>query len=512
MFKTAGLLFFLLATPAHAAAPAPKPAAAIVSKYPAATEADVLCANTAARVEMARRFAARRDILNWGKMLFPEKFNLPFCAEMHGYFVNIRGAELTNTEAPRNHAKTTIKCFLIPLFQALEEPDTFRHYLNIQSTDEKALAVNRSIKIELDENKELREIYGNQIGERWTDQQFVLRNGVVFTAKSAGQSLRGIQYRSKRPDYIIVDDLYDEDDLNNPESTLKKNSWFWGTLYLARAKSKRCSIHVQGTAINNEDLLEELKKKDRWASKTFKAVKDWDAKIVLWPELNTFASLEADRADMGSLIFFREMQNERWDESTAIVKRAWLKDWEYDPTNLVFNLHYFVAAVTLNVDPSIGKNATNDATAMVLLYRTQYDDGRGQEFLIEGLWNEHLTMDKRVMRMQEIADTQKDNTRYPITVANIEGVAGFKDFVAEVKRRTNIPVKEIDVHKDKITVLQNKSKFFEQGKVKISNRVDPKLRDLLVYQLTTNYPKHDDLRDALLLGLDDKGGLWRHVV
>lgn len=98
-----------------------------------------------------------------------------------------------------------------------------------------------------------------------------------------------------------------------------------------------------------------------------------------------------------------------------------------------------------------------------------------------------------------------------VTQANIEGIAGFKDFVAEVRRRTNLPVREIDWVKDKITNLENKSHYFENGKVKLNKHIDPKLKDVLKYQLTTNHPQHDDLRDAVLLCLEDGSGLWNFV-
>ena len=459
-------------------------------------------------LELARRYAKAGDILNWGKVLFPEKFPLGFCEELHKYFVEIRGDEMTNTEAPRNHAKTTIKCFLIPIFQALEEPETFRHYLNVQATHTKSAAVNLSIRTELERNTLLHELYGEQVTkEKWTDAQFVLKCGVVFSAIGAGESIRGLNYNNLRPDYMLIDDLYDEEDINNPESTLKKNNWFWSSLYPARAKSSRFSIHVQGTAINNEDLLEELKKKDRWKSRTFRAIKDWDTKKVLWPELNTYDSLMADLKDMPSVIFHREMQNERRDEASAIVKRSWLEGWEYDsiPDDRT------IVSVELGVDPSIGAKVMSDFTGVSLIAKTRYQDSMsGYEYWIEGLWEEHASLDERVRLLESI----KNGLTQSINRANIEGIAGFKDFVAEVRRRTNLPVREISNVKDKISTLESKSHHFENKRVHISRKIPQKLRDTLLYQLTTNVPKHDDVRDAVLLCLESpQAGMgWRPVI
>jgi hypothetical protein len=486
------------------------------------------------QVERARRAAAAGDVLGWGAACFPHIFDAPFCQELHGYLVRVRLEDFTSVEAPRGHAKTTLSCFLVPLYQALNEPQLFAHYLNIQATDEKALAINRTIRGELESNVVLRRIYGEVRGARWTDQQFVVvvrkdghEHEVIFTAKSAGQSLRGINYKLKRPDYIVVDDLYNEDDLNNPESTEKKNAWFNGALMYARAKTRRSSVHLRGTAINQQDQLEKNKKnakaspltdvpdatpEGRWVCRTFKAILDWDKGTVLWPELNTFASLLQDQHDSGSFIFAREMQNERWDEVSAIVKRSWLypadaPSWEFDPAELqIDGRKRILVAVRVGNDPSIGEKNTNDFNGVALVYVVREEGAKVNTFYIVGLWNDHLSLVQRADLLDDIRKAQVEAKR-PVTEARIEGVAGFRDYVAEVRRRVALRVKTIGKDEnrvvDKITNLQNKSKFFENGRVKLSSRIEPRLKKLLTEQLTLNYPPHDDLRDALLLVLDD---------
>lgn len=467
------------------------------------------------RVDLAKEYAKEKNVLQWGKMLFPEKFYLPFCYKLHDHMVNTRMDEFTDTEAPRNHAKTLIRGFLIPLFQALNEPEAFQHYLNVQSTNAKAIAINSSIRVELERNDEVKEIYGDQVGtDRWSDHQFVLKNETIFTAVSAGQSIRGINYRNIRPDWILVDDLYDEDDINNPDSTEKKTAWFWGSLYPARAKSRRCSIHVQGTAINNEDILESLKKNPDVKSMTFKAVEDWDKKTVLWPELNTFESLEKDREKMGSVIFMRELQNERRDESTAIVKRSWLQNWEYDPIELRRELKEgrtrCLIGVIVGNDPSIGKDSEADDTGTVLVYKTGWFDAReGNEFWIDWLEGNKLTLVERIEQLKFLYRRQAPGEA--ITAVEIEAIGAFDDYASEVIRKTNLPVHRVEWVRDKISNLESKSHFFENAKVHLNKNIDPKVKEKLIHQLTTNHPKHDDLRDAVLLTLDDTSGLWGFV-
>ena len=502
------LAAFLSAQPSHAAVqqhPHPRLAELLGAVADGITREDPRDMAAEDRIAAARKAAAAGDVLSWGLALFPETFTVQFCPALHQHLVDQRAHDYTSDEAPRGHAKTTIACFLVPLYQALEEPDTFRHYLNVQATEEKALAINRAIKVELEENEELRAIYGNQVGERWTDQQFVLRNGVVFSAKSAGQSLRGIKYRSLRPDYILVDDLYDEAEISNIEATKKVNAWFWGTLYPSRAKARRSAIHVLGTAANKADILEQLKTKPRWRSATFRAITDHDKKQVLWPELNSYDSLMAEAADMPSVMFNREYQNERRDDSESLIKQAWIR--YYDPATLTFDDGHKLVAVLLGVDPSIGavpadgKKPKSDFTGAVLAYQTRWADAPPGVFnyYIAGAWNERLSLNKRVELLQRI----QAGADRPITKAKIEGIAGFKDFVSEAKRLTNIPIEEVGKVKDKMTNLENKSGYFENGRVFISEGIDPKMRELLVDQLTTNNPTHDDLRDAVLLVLPE---------
>jgi len=468
-----------------------------------------------ARIELARRSAKKKDILTWGACLFPDKFYLPFCHKLHDYLISIRMDDFTNTEAPRNHAKTIIKAFLIPIFQAVEEVDLFQHYLNVQATNVKAIAVNSTIRIEFERNEEFREIYGDLVGtDRWSDHQFVLKNNTIFTAISAGQSIRGINYRNIRPDYTVADDLYNEEDINNPVSTEKVNDWLWGSLYPARAKSRRCSFHVQGTAINNEDILEKLKNKEGVKSATFKAIEDWDKKIVLWPELNTFESLIQDKDRMGSVIFYREMQNERRDETTSIIKRAWLQNWEYDPIELRSELAKgstrVLLAVIMGNDPSVGKDKEADDTGTAVVIKTGWLDAKeGNEFWIDWVDGQKLTVIERIDQLITLNAQRPPNEK--VTTVEIEAIGAFDDYASEVIRKTNLPVHRVEWVKDKITNLINKSRYFENGKVHLNKNIEPKIKDKLIHQLTTNYPKNDDLRDAVLLCLDDTSGTWEFV-
>ncbi len=455
------------------------------------------------RLSIARAAVAAGDMLSWGAAIFPEKFPLEFCYALHQYIIDVAMEEFTSTKAPRYHSKTTVSCFLVPMYLGIYHPTLFRHYLQVQANQDKAVAANRSIKVEFEENVLLRALVGNMKGSRWTDGQFTLSNGVCYSAVGAGQSIRGLNYRNMRPDFIMPDDLYDEDDIHNPEAIEKKDAWFWSTLYPARAQGRRTAIHVTGTAFSKLDIYSRLEKIDYVKSKTFQAIiGPWENKQVLWPEKNTFESLMRDKELMTNSIFMREMQNEPLDDSASLVKLAWIKG--YDPDQLAPAGTFQYVGCYLGADPSIGEKEENDFAAFVLIYVYRYTDGRGYFYYIDQMWNEHLSLDKRVKLLQDIQDRQPEHRK--ITMAFIEGIAGFKDFVAEVRRRTNIPVRQIPEPgkkiMDKLANLEVKAWFFENGRVFLNKNIDPKLKDNWKYQMCNNHPRYDDLRDATLMPLE----------
>ena len=459
----------------------------------------------AIRVVMLRRAAAAGDVLTWGAIAMPDKFNLPFCRELHEYLVKIRGEKITAVKAPRGFAKTVIGCNLIPLFQGLHEPKLYKFYLNVQANDEKGLAVNRAIKQEIEENEVLRAAYGNQISSRWTDSEFQLRNGVVFKSVGAGVSIRGLQYRNMRPDYAMIDDLYDESDIYSLDSTRRVNDWLKGTLFKVMARGRRTSFHVRGTAINKGDILTEMVAWPGCVSKTFSAISE-DGKS-LWPDLYTLEDLAEDRTRLGTVIFNRELMNLCQDDSEAIVKNAWLTDWEYDPeikwAVLGSQANFRISNVVLGCDPSTGEKEIGDPAGFAVVIKTT-GPGTRFDYWIEALHNQVMTWDERLAQLERMQAMQNaKGVEFKLRRAQIEAIGGFKDFGNQAKAKTSLPVELITWVKGKKANLASKAGHFEFGRVHISKKIPADLRNTLIEQLTQNEPPKDDLRDSVLLCMEE---------
>ncbi len=436
----------------------------------------------------------KKSVLEWGKYYFPDKFEFPFCKELHEYLIEIMQDPFTCTLAPRGYAKTTIQCFLIPIFLALNYPRKFKHFLNVQATSSKARIVNLAIRHEIENNEGLRQDYGDLFSpEKWTERQFVLRNGVIFTALGSLESVRGINYKNIRPDYAIFDDIYDDDDAENIERIRKINNRFWRSFYSAMAKpvgQKLVCIRVQGTAMHRIDLLHELAEKTRWRHRKFQAVKDFKLKLVLWPEVETFELLMLKKEDMGSISFMRELQNEVRNDENAVISTEWIQGYDSIPEEET------IVWKRLCVDPAVKEREINDPTGIIGIAKTNYEN-----YYIFYANSLRISDDKLKKLIKELFEL------YNFDLLKGEGISAFDWIWRDIRRSTNIPVKSITSVAGKLTRLIKKQHKFENFKVFISNDIPKKHRDDLIEQLTNNYPSHDDLRDATMLGLEEEGNV-----
>ncbi len=484
--------------------------------------------NLLARADKAERCAKRKDILGWLRAVNPVIYHLTFC-ELHDYQVATRYEPEAGIEAPRYHAKTAIGCSGIPLFLAYEEPDTYDYFLNVQANEKKALAVNLGIKLEVEQNEVLRLVYGDQVGrDKWTDFLFVLKSGVVFQAATMGQSLKGTNYRLRRPNYVILDDAYDDEDITNLESTMKKNDWVESTLEKMLANDRPSVWRWQGTAVNDADGLKKMEERSKVpgsrvkfrrfaAYGTFDADGKWiDDGSVLWPALRDHDGWTAKQTAPGvnQTIFNREIKNIRGGDSEAVVHKEWLEspNWEYDPdVDIRFGVDHVLLAVIICCDPSVGKHDENDPTGFVVLLKTQRMDGSLPVYWIDAARNERLSPQARIDQIK--AWLKEYRRRFPNANAfevRVETVAGFSDFGDQVAASVDAPVEAIPQTKDKLAHLGSKAILIQNRRVRLNKRIDGILKTTIKYQFTTNHPTHDDLRDAALIGFDaNDAGIWR---
>ncbi len=155
-------------------------------------------------------------------------------------------------EAFRKAAKSTIVAEEGTIVQAgLTE---FRNCLLIGASYERACERLESIKHEIENNDDLEQAFGVlKSTSAWANDKIVLTNGVCIQAKGAGQSLRGVKHLAQPPDYVVIDDLEDEDSVRTPEARNQMLRWLYATLMPAVTREAR--IRLIGNRLDPEAVI-----------------------------------------------------------------------------------------------------------------------------------------------------------------------------------------------------------------------------------------------------------------
>lgn len=139
-----------------------------------------------------------------------------------------------------------------------------------------------AIKYEIESNETLIEVCGELKGETWREDEIVLANGTKIKAFGVGQQIRGKkEKRSRRPDFIVCDDLEDEENARTPEARKKLLSWVMRALYPA-LHPKKGRLRLIGTPMDTDSLIVRLSQSKDFVSLAF-PVMDADGN-PLWPE------------------------------------------------------------------------------------------------------------------------------------------------------------------------------------------------------------------------------------
>ena len=147
----------------------------------------------------------------------------------------------------RGSAKSTLSEEAITLAAFLR---WFNNCLLIGSSEARAAERLAAISHELKTNDGLREVFGDPVGEVWTQTKLVLSTGQCIQAMGAAQDIRGIKHLDWRPDFVVVDDFEDRDNVQTPEGRRKTMRWFLGEMLPACDPRRR--VRVLATPMDAE--------------------------------------------------------------------------------------------------------------------------------------------------------------------------------------------------------------------------------------------------------------------
>ncbi len=219
-------------------------------------------------------------------------------------------------EAFRKAAKSTLTEEAVVLRAALGE---FKNCLIVGASYERACERLESIGHIIETNEMLEQVFGSLRGATtWTESKKILSNGVVIQAKGAGQSLRGVKYHEFPPDFVMIDDLEDEESTKTPGSRKEMLNWVYSTLIAALEKEAK--IRFLGNRLDPEAVIVVVSKQPNWQH-LFYPIMYQDLEtgddIPTWPDKFPLEWIYAKRTEMQRLGLLDKFNQEYMCQSEA---------------------------------------------------------------------------------------------------------------------------------------------------------------------------------------------------
>lgn len=226
----------------------------------------------------------------------------------------------------------------------------------VGKSEENAKTLLGDIQAELQYNQRYIHDFGEQynVGS-WEEGEFVTRSEVAFFARGRGQSPRGLRYRSHRPDYVIIDDLDDDELVESPARVNKLFDWLRSALFGTLDGGRGRFIMVGNLIAKNSVLAKWCDIKSVHVTR----VNIYDNKgNISWASKWTQGEVRDIEMVVGYRAFQKEYMNNPIIEG-AVFKNEWIR-WGKRPAWNKFS------EIILYIDPSFKGSTKNDFKAAKL--------------------------------------------------------------------------------------------------------------------------------------------------
>ncbi|MDD7277855.1 MAG: hypothetical protein SPI24_07445 [Bacteroidales bacterium] len=275
-------------------------------------------------------------------------------------FHNAAAAKVKNTpnlkavfKWPRGHAKSTHFDIFMPLWLMFQPKRLINFMVVVGKSEDSAQRLLSDIQAELEYNKRIIADFGEQknLGH-WQDGEFTSQSGVKFLACGRGQSPRGLREREARPDYIVIDDLDDDELCRNEKRVNELTDWVKEALFGALDVGRGRFIMV-GNLISKTSVLANIAKTKGVHVSEIKAV-DKDGEPV-WKEKWTKEEAQEYADFVGYRAWQKEMMHNPIRDG-SIFKHEWIRYKKVLPLNKYEMLVCYT-------DPSFKSTTNNDYKA-----------------------------------------------------------------------------------------------------------------------------------------------------
>ena len=256
----------------------------------------------------------------------------------------------------RGHAKSTHIDIFIPMWLKCQEKRQINTMVLVGKSEANAIQLLGDLQAELQFNKRYIRDFGEQYSTgQWTDGEFITTDGCSFNALGRGQSPRGLRERENRPDYIVIDDLDDDELVENDSRVRKVTDWVRTALFGCFGAEGGRFIMV-GNLISKNSVLANISKIQNVSVSRINVL-DKNGQPS-WPEYWTKERVTEKQLFMGYRPFQKEYMNNPITEG-AVFHNDWMRWKKAYPLR---QYDYLVAYC----DPSFNPTTKNDYKAIKL--------------------------------------------------------------------------------------------------------------------------------------------------
>lgn len=256
----------------------------------------------------------------------------------------------------RGAAKSTNMDVFVPMWLMIQERREINVMVLVGKSEDNAKTLLGDIQAELQYNQRYIHDFGEQYNAgSWEEGEFVTRSEVAFFARGRGQSPRGLRYRSHRPDYVVIDDLDDDELVESPARVSKLFDWVRSALFGTLDGGRGRFIMVGNLIAKNSVLAKWCDIKSVHVTR----VNIYDNKgNISWAAKWTQKEVRDIEAVVGYRAFQKEYMNNPIIEG-AIFRNEWIR-WGKRPAWGKFS------EFILYIDPSFKGSTKNDFKAAKL--------------------------------------------------------------------------------------------------------------------------------------------------
>ena len=405
-------------------------------------------------------------------------------------------------EWAREHAKSVHNNIFIPLW--LKAKDEFAGMVLCGKSEPDACALLSDVQAELMSNQRYINDFGVQyrVGS-WEDGHFVTRDDCFFIAIGRGQSPRGIRFRSKRPNYGVIDDIDDDELVENLDRVEKVVNWVLGA-FLGCLDIRQSRFMMSGNRIHPKGVLAHIvgdidenspKRKNLFHSRVCATVDETFEGKPTWHQKFTREDLQTRFDLMGYYMALREYFH-RAVVKGKIFRNEWIH-WDKVPPLKEMD------DVVCYFDPSYKPKTTNDFKAIRLWGK------KGIRLYLLDCFVRQVTITAAVKWMYDLYETTRSKKTVDFVMEEVflQGQF-FDDFEEEAKLRGYyLPIRGDRRDKDdKYARILGTTPYYERGLV-IYNEAQKKSPDMQtglaqVLGFQKGSSVHDDAPDA------DEGAMY----